>query len=191
MSSFASHAYEGILTCDQDSTNCLREQTLPLPREEWSRALMTAEKLMEVRENILKGGAGLAAPQIGINEPVFIFTPDRTAENLRVAINPSFEPVGEEVIEGDEACFSVPLHCVKLKRWEKIRATYQNLKGDFVEEILDGFAAKVFQHEMDHLRGKLTIDHETADVLRFTTPHAFEEHMKQVHVEDAKRYGRK
>lgn len=188
MSSFASQQYEGIVTFNEDAKNILRKPTAAITKENWSLAIASAEKLLHVRETVLKGGAGLAAPQIGINHPIFIYTPDRTTENLRVVINPSFEPIGERTVEGFEACYSVPLHCTKIKRWEKIKVRYQNLEGDILEDTLDGFAAKVFQHEMDHLKGKLTIDHETAEIIRFTDPHAFQEHMKQIHLEDAKGY---
>ena len=190
MSGFASQKYEGIVTFEEDCTNVLRQSTLPLTKKEWGFAEATIQKLLDVREKILKGGAGLAAPQIGINYPIFIYTPDRTTESLRVVINPSFEPIDDGIVDGYEACFSIPLHCIKIRRWEKIKVTYQNREGNTVETVLDGFAAKVFQHEVDHLRGKLIIDHETAEILRFLSPQAFQEHMKQVYLEDSKRYNK-
>ncbi len=190
MSGFASQKYEGIVTCDSDPTNILRQPTHPIKMDEWDFAKATVQKLLDVREKILKGGAGLAAPQIGINHPIFIYTPDRTTESLRIVINPTFEPIGDATIEGSEACFSEPLRCTKIKRWEKIKVTYQNREGERVEDVLDGFAAKVFQHEMDHLNGILTIDHAKAEVLTFTNAQSFQEHMQQIHLEDSKRYNR-
>lgn len=191
MLGLASHPYEGIVTSDNDPTHILRTPTVPLTEKDWDLAKQTAQKLFKVRETVLKGGAGLAAPQIGINHPIFIYTPDRATENLRVVVNPSFEPIGNTLVVGDEACFSVPLHCTKVKRWEKIKVHYQNLDGEVIEEVLEGFAAKAFQHEIDHIKGKLTIDHETADILKFSNAQAFQEHMRQVHVEDSKGYGQK
>ncbi|MBY0293065.1 MAG: peptide deformylase [Alphaproteobacteria bacterium] len=188
MTAFASQKYEKVVTCDEDSSNCLRQATKPISLRDWAIAKSTVEQLFYVRETILKGGAGLAAPQIGISQPIFIYTPDRTTESLRVVINPSFEPIGHSMIEGSEACFSVPLRCTKLKRWETIKVKYQNLDGELIEQIIDGFEAKVFQHEMDHLKGHLTIDHDDVDILIFTDPKEFQEHMQQVHLEDAKRY---
>lgn len=191
MTAFASKKYETIVTCDEDPSNCLRQITKPIRLKDWSIVKSTVEKLLHVRETILKGGAGLAAPQIGINHPIFIYTPDRTTENLKVAINPSFEPIGTSMIEGYEACFSVPLCCTKLKRWETIKVEYQNLEAERIEQIIDGFEAKVFQHEMDHLKGQLTVDHETANIVTFTDPEIFQEYMRQIHAEDSKRYRRK
>ncbi len=188
MTVFASEKYEGVVTCEEDPTNILRKPTPPIGEEEWDLVRSTVQKLIHVREKVLKGGAGLAAPQIGINHPIFIYTPDRTTENLRIVVNPSFEPLGESILEGYEACFSIPLHCVKLKRWEKIKVKYQNLEGISIEKILDGFEAKAFQHEMDHLQGKLTIDHEEAQIQVFTNTPTFQEHMRHVHLEDSKNY---
>jgi hypothetical protein len=113
MASYASQKYKEIVTCDEDKANILQTPSLPLKEDDWALARSTAEKLLFVRNEILKGGAGLAAPQIGLNHPVFLYTPDRTTENLRVVINPSFESVGEECVEGSEACFSASiLNCL-------------------------------------------------------------------------------
>jgi len=186
--SFASGEYQGVIICDRDEKAILRTPCRTLDNRDWEKALRTAEKLLYVRNQILKGGAGLAAPQIGLNYPIFIYTPDRTTENLKVVINPSFEPLGDEQIVGSEACFSVPLRCTTLKRWKSIKVQYQSLDQRSVEVILRDFAAKVFQHEMDHLRGVLTIDHEDADIITFSDPNLFQEHMKQIHFTDAKTY---
>jgi len=188
MASYASQKYEEIVTCDGDLTHILRKPVPFLTEKEWGLATTTVQKLMYVRNEILKGGAGLAAPQIGISLPIFIYTPDRTTENLRTVINPSFEPLGERMVEGYEACFSAPLRCAKLNRWEKINVHYQDLEGHGVEDVLEGFAAKVFQHEMDHLNGKLNIDHESAEVQTFTDAKIFEAYMKKIHQEDSKTY---
>ena len=188
MSGYASQKYEEIVTCDEDPANVLRQAVPHINQEEWGLVKLVVQKLLYVREHVLKGGAGLAAPQIGLAHPIFIYTPDRTTENLKIVINPSYTPLGASVVEGHEACFSVPLRCTKLQRWKEINVRYQNLEGHTIEKNLGGFEAKVFQHEMDHLKGKLTIDHETADVLTFLDPQSFQDYMKQVHLEDEKRY---
>lgn len=191
MSGMASQKYDEIVTHEDDFAQVLRQPAKPVKQIEWDDIKFIAQRLIDVRQNVLKGGAGLAAPQIGSSLSVFIYTPDRTTENLKVVINPSFEPIGEEVIEGEEACFSVPLKSSKIKRWAKIKVQYLNLDGKTVNDVLEGFAAKVFQHEMDHLNGKLTIDHESAEILSFETSEDFQVHMKQVHQEDSKGYLKK
>jgi peptide deformylase len=188
MSGFAPHSYKEIVTCDDDPTRVLRQTTTFIAEKEWGLVQPTVDKLLYVRNEILKGGAGLAAPQIGISLPIFIYTPDRTTENLRYVINPSFQAIGNKKINGSEACFSVPLRCTTLPRWEKINVRYQNLDARWIEEEVHGFEAKVFQHEMDHLMGKLTIDHASADVATFTNPDVFQSYMQQIHREDSKTY---
>lgn len=188
MASYASQKYEAIVTHDNDKENVLRTLTPFLSEKEWDLAHSTVQKLLHVRNTILKGGAGLAAPQIGISHPIFIYTPDRTTENLRAVINPLYEPVGNQTIDAHEACFSIPLRCTHLKRWKKIKVRYQNLEGQTIETVLEGFAANVFQHEMDHIRGILTIDHEAANVKTFMDSKEFEEYMKQIHLQDSKTY---
>ncbi len=188
MSGFVPQSFKEIVTCDDDPAQVLRQPTSFLSGKEWHHVEPIVERLFYVRNEILKGGAGLAAPQIGLSLPIFIYTPDRTTENLRTVINPSFEPLNSEQIIGSEACFSAPFRCVQLPRWDKIKVRYQTLEKDWVEKEIQGFGAQVFQHEMDHIEGKLTLDHEKADVLTFFDPHVFEDHMKKVHQQDSKRY---
>lgn len=188
MASYASQKYEGILTCEDDEALTLRHSTSFLAEENWELAHSTIQKLHAIRNNILKGGAGLAAPQIGIQLPIFIYTPNRGTESIINVINPSFEPVGSLTVEGYEACFSVPLRCTKLKRWKRIQCRYQDLSTQWHVVELEDFAAKVFQHEMDHLKGKLTIDHPSADTITFSDAEAFEDYMQNVHLEDSKTY---
>lgn len=188
MAGYATEKYDEIVTCDDDAVGVLCTPSSALKEEMWSHAVATVERLLFVRNEILRGGAGLAAPQIGVNHPIFIYTPDRTTENLRVVINPSFEPIGEGEVKGVEACFSAPLRCVKLNRWKKIKVRYQTLEKSWVEEILEDFAAKVFQHEMEHIQGRLIVDHPSAEVTIFKDAKEFEEHMKCIHLEDSKTY---
>jgi peptide deformylase len=188
MASYASQKYEGILTCDDDHENILHTPTPFLEKKDWALAHSTIEKLRKSRNNVLKGGAGLAAPQIGILLPIFIYTPNRTTEDLIDVINPSFEPMGKLTVEGYEACFSEPLRCTHLTRWKAIKCRYQDLKGQWQEVVLQDFAAKVFQHEMDHLHGKLTFDHPSATVMTFSESHTFQDYMQKVHLDDSKTY---
>jgi len=188
MTSFASQLYQGIVTHENDSENILRLPTSFLEEKNWDLAQATVQKLHDVRKMVLKGGAGLAAPQIGISLPIFIYTPDRRTESLINVINPSFEPMGTDSIECYEACFSAPLRCVKLRRWKRIKCRYQDLEKQWNEFILEDFPAKVFQHEMDHLQGILTLDHATAEVITFSEAQDFQDYMEKVHREDAKTY---
>lgn len=110
-----------------------------------------------------KSAAGMAANQWGIEKRIFIFAPNgaQTVNDLEVVINPSYVPClfpNEKELRTNaayEGCFSVPLAAGMVNRYERITATYYNIHGDKIEEIMEGWKARVFQHETDHLDGKL------------------------------------
>jgi len=108
-------------------------------------------------------GAGLAAPQIGVNLQLVIFGtdavnpryPDAPPVPRTVLLNPVIEPLGSEEEEGWEGCLSVPGLRGVVPRWSRIRYTGFDLYGDPIDRVADGFHARVVQHECDHLIGKL------------------------------------
>jgi len=109
------------------------------------------------------GAAGMAANQWGIRQRVFVFTPDGSepGKKCEVMINPSYLPYlkhNESTPNMEvayEGCFSVPLATGLVKRYEAIMATYYTPEGKKVERFMKGWEARVFQHETDHLNGKL------------------------------------
>ena len=107
-------------------------------------------------------GAGLAAPQIGINIQLVIFGfkkndryPDAEEIPFTVLINPKITPIGDEIEDGWEGCLSVPGLRGVVPRYKKI--SYQGIDqyGKKIERKVDGFHARVVQHECDHLFGIL------------------------------------
>lgn len=108
-------------------------------------------------------GAGLAAPQIGVDLQLVIFGsfernpryPDRPIVAPTVLINPTITPIGEEEESDWEGCLSVPGLRGMVPRWSHIRYTGFNQYGDAIDRTADGFHARVVQHECDHLWGKL------------------------------------
>lgn len=108
-------------------------------------------------------GAGLAAPQIGVDLQVVIFGtgrpnpryPDAPIVPRTVLINPVITPLDAEEEEGWEGCLSVPGLRGVVPRWRRIR--YQGLDpfGRPIEREAEGFHARVVQHECDHLIGVL------------------------------------
>ena len=107
-------------------------------------------------------GAGLAAPQIGVNLQLVIFGtdavnpryPDAPLVPRTVLLNPVITPLGDEE-EGWEGCLSVPGLRGMVPRWSRIRYAGFDPFGDPIERSVDGFHARVVQHECDHLVGKL------------------------------------
>ena len=108
-------------------------------------------------------GAGLAAPQMGVNLQVVIFGstarnpryPDRPLVPPTVLINPVITPLGPEEEEDWEGCLSVPGLRGVVPRWSRIRYTGFDAAGQPIDRTVDGFHARVVQHECDHLIGKL------------------------------------
>ena len=108
-------------------------------------------------------GAGLAAPQIGVDLQLVIFGsndrnpryPDRPIVPPTVLINPVITPIGEAEEEDWEGCLSVPGLRGLVPRWAHIRYTGFDQYGDPIDRTVQGFHARVVQHECDHLWGKL------------------------------------
>ncbi|MBI4707287.1 MAG: peptide deformylase [Candidatus Omnitrophica bacterium] len=100
-------------------------------------------------------GIGLAAPQIGINETMIVVD---AGSGLYKLINPKIvKQEGSQSME--EGCLSVPGICIKVKRAKKIIVEALDEFGNAVKIEAENLLACVFQHEIDHLRGKLIIDH--------------------------------
>ncbi len=112
---------------------------------------------------IAANGAGLAAPQIGVDLRVVIFGsgapnpryPEAPIVPRTVLCNPVITPLGEAEEEGWEGCLSVPGLRGVVPRYASIRYTGFDQYGDPIERAVEGFHARVVQHECDHLDGKL------------------------------------
>lgn len=109
-----------------------------------------------------RGGVGLAATQIGVLLRVVVFgmdenplQPERTAVPHTVLINPLIEPLDEEQTEGWEGCLSVPGLRGLVPRWQRVRYRGFDASGAAIEREVEGFHARVVQHECDHLDGVL------------------------------------
>ena len=107
-------------------------------------------------------GAGLAAPQIGVDLAVVIFGfgsndryPDAPPVPETVLINPRIEPLSDLEEEGWEGCLSVPGLRGVVPRWARIRYSGFDMAGHPLEREAEGFHARVVQHECDHLVGTL------------------------------------
>ena len=107
-------------------------------------------------------GAGLAAPQIGVDLQLVIFGfersqryPDAPPVPLTVLINPTITPLSGEESEGWEGCLSVPGLRGWVPRWSRIRYSGFDPQGKLIDREVDGFHATVVQHECDHLIGRL------------------------------------
>nr|WP_110253522.1 peptide deformylase [Undibacterium pigrum] len=111
---------------------------------------------------IAANGAGLAAPQIGVNLQLVIFGfknnpryPDAPVVPETVLINPVLTPLSEETDDAWEGCLSVPGMRGLVPRWSALRYEGYDQFGTRISRDVDGFHARVVQHECDHLNGIL------------------------------------
>lgn len=107
-------------------------------------------------------GAGLAAPQIGVDLQVVIFGvkrnpryPDAEEIPYTVLVNPVITPLTEHMEQGWEGCLSVPGLRGMVPRFTRLRYQGSDQYGNFLNRTVDGFHARVVQHECDHLQGIL------------------------------------
>lgn len=134
-------------------------------------------------------GAGIAANQIGV--PLRITTievndnpryPYKPRIPLTIVVNPVIEPLDDELVEINEGCLSVPNLRGNVMRHVNVRVRYLDREGVEHDEIKRGLTAGTFQHECDHLDGKLFLDRVT-DPTTFTTWEQFERFHRQAFVE--------
>lgn len=115
------------------------------------------------------GGIGLAAPQISISKQLAVIRLDESSErypNIKsspeyIMFNPTIDILTEETQGYWEGCLSVPGLKGFVERPSKIRVNYIDQNLELKKLVLDGFLATVFQHEIDHLFGKLYVDRIT------------------------------
>lgn len=114
-------------------------------------------------------GVGLAAPQIGLPIRVVVINLDVLSDDLpefkgfrKAYINPHIIEVSGQEVSMEEGCLSLPGIHESVKRGDKIRVKYMDEDFKEYEEDVEGYLARVMQHEFDHLEGKMFIDHLSA-----------------------------
>ncbi len=109
-------------------------------------------------------GVGLAAIQVGWDKSVFIYdiSPAEQGRSLQVLINPRIVDHDGEMLSENEGCLSVPEFSADVKRFSSIIVEGVDREGGPVKLEAEGMLAIILQHEIDHLNGKLFIDHVSA-----------------------------
>jgi peptide deformylase len=146
----------------------LRQAASPVSDPTAPRIRSLVADMVETLDDI--GGAGLAAPQVHVSERVVIFkvAPERvtgqpldTAQELIAIVNPVIEPIGSEKDLGWEGCLSVPGLRGAVPRFRHIRYSGVSPAGEVIQRTVEGFHARVVQHECDHLDGILYLQRMT------------------------------
>lgn len=111
------------------------------------------------------GGMGLAAPQVGELKHIMVMCsrpnsryPQAPVMDETVMLNPTIIWKSKEMIKDWEGCLSLPLIRGYVPRCESIQVEYFTRDGGLIKADFDGFLARIFQHEYDHLNGKVFID---------------------------------
>jgi peptide deformylase len=167
----------------------LRERGRELSTEE-----IASPEIQELIDDLIETrrathGAGIAANQVGEAVRVAVVEveegnpryPYKPPEPLTVMVNPTIEPLGDEMVEINEGCLSVPDLRGSLRRHLAVRVRYLDRDGKESELVRRGLTAGTFQHEVDHLDGTLFVDR--ADPRTFATWEQFDRHQRNEFVQ--------
>jgi peptide deformylase len=116
---------------------------------------LLADKMLDIM--VETKGVGLAGPQAGVPLRIFVVSVDGTKENGKVYINPTIELSGD-LEPNEEGCLSLPGIYTKIRRYTKCKIKATGLDGKEFTEEATGLLARAFQHENDHLEGRLIVD---------------------------------
>ena len=142
----------------------LRPVAAPIPPDH-----ITSPEIQQFIDDMIEtmyeyDGAGLAAPQVHVSKQIVIMEvkghpryPDASIP-LTVYINPEITPLTEEMVEDWEGCLSVPGLRGRVPRYNKIRLQAYDRQGNRLDIVVEGFHARVIQHECDHVQGKVYLD---------------------------------
>jgi peptide deformylase len=144
-----------------------------LPVSPATRETVACSEFIEILRRTLHGrGVGLAAPQIGVGLRVFVMEDEeqrvetdrdrekkeRIAFPFEVVINPVWRPASQEMRTFPEGCLSIPGFQAEIARFRTIDAEWTLPDGKTKRQTLQGWPARIFQHESDHLDGRLYLD---------------------------------
>ncbi|GGB56797.1 peptide deformylase [Shewanella inventionis] len=145
------------LTIATTGDNILTLKAAPVTVFDDELAVLASNMLLTMQK---ANGVGIAATQVFSNTAMFIMAsnpneryPDAPIMEPTVVINPKILSVSTETENGIEGCLSVPGKRLNIVRHRQIEVQYQSLNGQIHHQVLQGFVARIFQHEYDHLQG--------------------------------------
>lgn len=152
-----------IITGEDKSILRTRCQPVTMFDEKLKRLVSEmTETMLEPEGEHKVRGVGLAAPQVDVDARVMLVTFNvATKKDHKVVtmINPEIVETSEQMVKLEEGCLSLPGVFGKVSRPAKVKARWQNVDGNWCEKKLDGWDARIFLHEYDHLEGVLFIDY--------------------------------
>lgn len=135
-------------------------QDNPVLRAKAKKIPKVTKEVIKLAENMLESmvaaeGVGLAAPQVGESVQLCLVP---IGNKMRALVNPEIIGTKGELIKGEEGCLSLPGVWLQIPRYPEVTVRFTDLKGSETELVLKEFEARVAQHEIDHLNGKLIVD---------------------------------
>jgi peptide deformylase len=141
----------------------LRQPALPIDNPQDPSVQALINRMLEMMEQA--GGVGIAAPQVGVSLQLVIVAsrptpryPDAPEMVPTPMLNPRLVAHAQDTEKGWEGCLSVPGIRGLVPRYTSVMIAYLDRAGQAQEQMLDGFVARIFQHEYDHLQGVVFID---------------------------------
>jgi peptide deformylase len=157
----------------------------PVLRRKAKKVIKVTPELRQLIDDMIETmraapGVGLAAPQVGVSERVLVVEYAEEPEDedapppkkkLYALLNPEIVWASDEMVDGTEGCLSIPGWLGDVSRHEAIAIKALNRSGQKVKINAEGWLARIFQHEIDHLDGVLYIDRLVSpDTLRRVEP---------------------
>lgn len=168
-----------LTTIDNEADSLLlRQVSKPLSRREVASEEFATlcRRMLSTVTNPENEGVGIAAPQVGIlRRLVAVQRFDKEGEPFEFYINPKIVEYGDDWELGGEGCLSVPDFRGDVLRAQSITILYRDTQYKLHREVIEGFTAVIFQHEIDHLDGILYIDHLDEDIFDPANEEAEEE----------------
>ena len=143
----------------KDGDPILRIKSIPTLITDEVRDLVSNMKETMLAEN----GIGLSAPQVGINLRVIVIqlmSAGKLVGPVQEMINPVITNYSDDTMEYEEGCLSIPGEYIRINRPRSIHVKFQTLSGKYKKWFLKGLEARIVQHEIDHLDGRLMTDYE-------------------------------
>ena len=141
----------------KDGEEVLRIKSIPTLITDEVRDLVSNMKETMLAEN----GIGLSAPQVGVNLRVIVIqlmSAGKLVGPVQEMINPVITSYSDDTMEYEEGCLSIPGEYIRIDRPRSIHVKFQTLSGKYKKWYLKGLEARIVQHEIDHLDGRLMTD---------------------------------
>jgi peptide deformylase len=147
---------------NEQELSFLHLQACPLTRRDMHSQVYTTLKnrMLATVLDTANTGVGIAAPQVGISKQLIVVQRfDKDGNPFEFYVNPTIENYSQDMKWGWEGCLSVPGERDTVLRATQVIISYRDpVSWDILRDTVDGFTAVIFQHETDHLSGKLYID---------------------------------